>query len=59
VRGDSDGVIVIPQEHEDEVLAAAEEIDAKEEQIRRLVKDGMTLAEARRQLGYHQLQTKR
>ncbi|MBV9506129.1 MAG: RraA family protein [Acidobacteriia bacterium] len=59
VRGDSDGVVVIPQEHEDEVLAAAEEIDAKEEQIRRLVRDGMTLAEARRQIGYHQLQTKR
>lgn len=59
LRGDSDGVIVIPKEHEGEVLAAAEEIDAKEEQIRRLVKDGMALAEARRQIGYHQLQTKR
>ncbi|MBV9744520.1 MAG: RraA family protein [Acidobacteriia bacterium] len=59
VRGDSDGVVVIPREHESEVLAAAEEIDAKEEQIRRSVQDGMTLAEARRQLGYHHLQTKR
>jgi 4-hydroxy-4-methyl-2-oxoglutarate aldolase len=59
VRGDSDGVVVIPREHESEVLAAAEEIDAKEEQIRRFVQDGMSLAEARRQIGYHQLQTKR
>jgi len=59
VRGDSDGVVVIPQEHEAAVLAAAEEIDAKEDQIRRAVEAGMTLAEARRQLGYHQLQTKR
>ncbi|HEY7389829.1 MAG TPA: RraA family protein [Bryobacteraceae bacterium] len=59
VRGDSDGVVVIPREHENDILAAAEEIDAKEEQIRRFVRDGMTLAEARRQIGYHQLQTKR
>jgi 4-hydroxy-4-methyl-2-oxoglutarate aldolase len=59
VRGDSDGVVVIPREHEDAVLSAAEEIDAKEEQIRRFVQDGMTLSEARRQIGYHHLQTKR
>jgi 4-hydroxy-4-methyl-2-oxoglutarate aldolase len=59
VRGDSDGVVVIPGEHENDILAAAEEIDAKEEQIRRLLRDGMTLAEARRQIGYHQLQSKR
>jgi 4-hydroxy-4-methyl-2-oxoglutarate aldolase len=59
LRGDSDGVVVIPMEHEAAVLAAAEEIDAKEEQIRRAVESGMTLAEARRHLGYHQLQSKR
>jgi 4-hydroxy-4-methyl-2-oxoglutarate aldolase len=59
VRGDSDGVVVIPHEHENAVLTAAEEIDAKEEQIRRFVQEGMTLSEARRQIGYHQLQTKR
>jgi regulator of RNase E activity RraA len=59
LRGDSDGVLVIPQAHEDEVLAVAEEIDAKEEQIRRLVVDGISLTEARRQIGYHQLQSKR
>jgi regulator of RNase E activity RraA len=59
LRGDSDGVLVIPQAHENEVLAVAEEIDAKEDQIRRLVLEGMSLAEARRQIGYHQLQTKR
>ena len=59
VRGDSDGVVIIPREHENDILTAAEEIDAKEEQIRRLIRDGMTLAEARRQIGYHQLQSKR
>src|ERR1700730_12508045 len=59
LRGDSDGVLVIPHEHEDAVLAAAEEIDGKEEQIRRAVLGGLSLTEARRQLGYHQLQSKR
>src|SRR6476661_6985469 len=58
LRGDSDGVLVIPRAHEDAVLAAAEEIDAVEQQIRRAVNEGQTLAEARKNLGYHQLQTR-
>jgi regulator of RNase E activity RraA len=59
LRGDADGVLVIPRAHEDEILKIAEEIDAVEDQIRRAVKEGKSLAEARRQHGYHQLQTKR
>ena len=59
MRGDADGVLVIPLAHEDAVLTAAEEIDAIEQQIRAALKEGKTLAEARRQLGYHQLQTRR
>ncbi len=59
LRGDSDGVVVIPREHEDKILAAAEEIDATEQKIRESVNAGMTLAEARKQLGYHKLQSKR
>ena len=59
LRGDADGVLVIPRAHEDAVLAAAEEIDAVEQQIRAAVNEGRTLAEARRQLGYHQLQSRR
>ena len=59
LRGDADGVLVIPREHEDAVLAAAEEIDSIEQQIRALIDQGRTLAEARRQLGYHQLQSRR
>ena len=59
LRGDSDGVVVIPKEHEDKVLAAAEEIDRIETEIRKSVNEGMTLAEARKRLGYHKLQTKR
>lgn len=59
LRGDADGVVVIPRAHEEEILKIAEEIDAVEDRIRRAVKEGKTLTEARRQFGYHQLQTKR
>ena len=58
LRGDSDGIVVIPKAHESEVLAVAEEIDAVEDQIRRAVQGGMNLTEARRQHGYHKLQTR-
>ncbi len=59
LRGDADGVVCIPKEHEDQVLQVAEEVDRVEDQIRSLVRGGMTLVEARKQLGYHTLQTKR
>src|SRR4051794_23623187 len=58
VRGDADGVLVIPRAHEDAVLAAAGQIDAAEQQIRAAVNDGLTLAEARKRLGYHSLQAR-
>jgi len=59
LRGDADGVLVIPRAHEDAVLTAAEEIDAVEQQIRAAISEGKTLTEARKLLGYHQLQTRR
>jgi 4-hydroxy-4-methyl-2-oxoglutarate aldolase len=59
LRGDADGVVAIPKAHEDAILTAAEQIDAAESEIRRLVNEGSTLTEARKQLGYHKLQTKR
>ena len=59
LRGDADGVLVIPRAHEHAVLEAAEEIDATEQRIRGAVNEGKTLAEARRALGYHSLQTRR
>lgn len=59
LRGDADGVLVIPRGHEEAVLAAAEEIHAAEEHIRAAVRGGMRLDEARRQFKYHQLQTRR
>jgi regulator of RNase E activity RraA len=58
LRGDADGVIAIPQAHENDVLTIAEEIDATEEKIRRAVLEGMRLTDARQQFRYHQLQSK-
>jgi len=59
LRGDADGVLVIPREHEEAVLAAAAEIDHAEQQIREAVRAGMRLDEARKQFRYHGLQTRR
>ncbi len=58
LKGDADGVIVIPKEHEEEVLRVAESIEEAEERIRQAVRGGMRLDEARKQMKYHQLQTR-
>ena len=58
VRGDADGVVVIPQAHEAEVLDTAEAIEAAEDRIRQAVRGGMRLDEARKLHKYHQLQTR-
>jgi regulator of RNase E activity RraA len=58
LRGDPDGVVVLPKEHEDVVLDAAEEIATAEVHSRAACRDGMRLDEARRQFKYHQLQTR-
>ena len=58
LRGDADGVLAIPQAHENDILAVAEEIDATEEKIRRAVLEGMRLSDARKQHRYHQLQSR-
>ena len=58
LRGDADGVVVIPKEFEDKVLAAAEQIQQAEEAIRESVRSGMSLREAREKHRYHQLQTR-
>lgn len=56
IRGDSDGVIVIPRDREDEVLDVAEGIEQAEARIRDAVTRGMRLDEARKQQRYHLLQ---
>lgn len=58
LRGDADGVVVIPRAHEDRVLQIAEEIEAAEERIRAAVASGLRLDEARKQNKYHTLQSK-
>lgn len=58
VRGDSDGVLVIPRAREDEVLTAAEAISAAEARIRAALERGLRLDAARTQQNYHTLQRK-
>jgi 4-hydroxy-4-methyl-2-oxoglutarate aldolase len=58
IRGDADGVVVLAREHEDRILDIADEIAAAEEQIRKAIRAGMRLDEARKQFRYHQLQTR-
>ena len=58
MRGDADGVVVLPREHEDRILETAETIQEAENGIRRAVRGGMRLDEARKSHGYHKLQSK-
>lgn len=58
LKGDSDGVVAIPQEREEEVLTAAEAIHAAEEKIRAGVATGKRLDEVRKEMAYHSLQTR-
>lgn len=58
VRGDADGVVVIPKSQEDQVLSTAEAIQQAEDAIRSSVRGGTGLRAARVQHGYHQLQTR-
>lgn len=58
MRGDADGVVVIPREFEEKVLLAAEQIQQAEDAIRASVRAGMSLREAREKHRYHQLQTR-
>ena len=57
--GDADGVVVVPQPHEAEVIALAQDIEVAEDRIREAVESGMRLDEARRQFKYFELQRKK
>jgi regulator of RNase E activity RraA len=59
LRGDADGVVVIPRAFEETVLEAAEEITTVEDRIRAAARGGMRLSEARQKFGYHTLQTRK
>jgi regulator of RNase E activity RraA len=58
VLGDADGIVVLPRAREREVLEVALAIEQAEESIRASVLGGSRLDEARRQRGYHMLQTR-
>lgn len=58
LRGDADGVVVIPASAADAVLAAAEQIAGVEDSIRARVAGGDGLAAIREDLNYHDLQTR-
>ena len=58
LRGDSDGVVVVPAARVHGVLDAAEEIARVEDHIRGRTADGAPLGEIRAEVGYYQLQTR-
>lgn len=58
VSGDRDGIVVVPAARAREVLDRAVKIRNAEIEIIALTRSGMTLAQARQQIGYHALQRK-
>jgi regulator of RNase E activity RraA len=57
LRGDADGVVVIPKARAAEVLTVAEDITAIEARLRTHLRSGMRMDEARTQARYHHLQS--
>jgi|SRR5271168_4160271 len=58
LRGDGDGVVVLPAVRVAEILMAAQEVHEAEDHIRAAIESGSTMREARKRFGYHQLQTR-
>ena len=56
---DDTGVVIVPFDKADDILKVATEIDEVEQTILGLLDKGLTLREARKQMGYHNLQTKK
>lgn len=57
VCGDNTGVVIVPFERVEDVLAVAQNIEKVEQEILKKVRSGMKLKDARRETGYHTLQT--
>lgn len=57
VCGDPDGVVVVPSAMQDQVLNDAEEITSRENQVRKSIREGMRMDEARKRQKYHFLQS--
>lgn len=58
LAGDADGVVCLPSDRVIELIKIAEEIESTEDRIRQMVRDGRRLEDARKQLGYHDLQAR-
>ena len=58
VVADANGVVVVPLARAREVAETARSIELAEAQIRELIAAGKTLGQARKTVGYHQLQTR-
>jgi 4-hydroxy-4-methyl-2-oxoglutarate aldolase len=58
LRGDTDGVVVLPRTRVDDLVRIAEEITAVEDRIREAVDHGGTLANIRLETNYHLLQAR-
>lgn len=58
LAGDADGVVCLPSDRVIELIKIAEEIESTEDRIRQMVRDGRRLDDARKQLGYHDLQAR-
>lgn len=58
VVADANGVLVVPRGRAREVAETARRIEEAESRIRDLILAGKTLGQARKELGYHQLQTR-
>jgi 4-hydroxy-4-methyl-2-oxoglutarate aldolase len=56
LRGDGDGVVVVPASRIDVVVSAAQEIHAAEEVIRAGIAEGNDLRSARAKVSYYDLQ---
>lgn len=59
VMGDADGVVVVPQVHEDAILEAAADVEKAEQAILEMIRAGSRLDEARKKFAYFQLQSRR
>jgi len=55
IIADDSGVLVVPKSRADEVLRTAQDIGAREDRIKRMVEEGLTLKEARAREGYDQI----
>jgi regulator of RNase E activity RraA len=58
ICGDADGALAVPHAYAERIADIAERIEETEARIVNAVNNGSSLVQARRELGYHDLQWK-